>query len=150
MSRQGLIVWLVLASLPVVAGPSAAAGPDKEAYELLERCGKRSEEVFRRDWGEGIKNTDGGQMIAGYRNHYSPALNKCFALQTVTTVSRKTKTEKASTTLSITLYDVNEMKEYGSFFTAAMESPPTECYVLDKSCSSRSGWESLLTPYIGE
>jgi len=50
-----------------------SAQPNKELYELQERCGKRAAEVFKREYSPAH-----GQMTFNYENHYSARLNKCF------------------------------------------------------------------------
>jgi len=62
--------------------------PDKVLYELQERCGKQAAQVFQKDWGGTVVNTNDGQMLANYENHYSPRLNKCFYLEVSTTIQR--------------------------------------------------------------
>ncbi len=53
---------LVCACAPTVASAASIDKRDslsiKDQYELQERCGKRAEEVFRRDWGDGINVRD--------------------------------------------------------------------------------------------
>ena len=64
-----------------------SAQPNKE--ELQERCGKLAAEVFAKEWGTGTSNTDYGQTIADYRNHYNFRLNKCFYLELSATYPRR-------------------------------------------------------------
>lgn len=65
------------------------AAPSKEEYELQERCGKRADDWFRKTWGDGTVKGNAG--IATYRNHYSPAQNKCFVLLTYQSYNEKSK-----------------------------------------------------------
>ena len=58
-----------------------SAQPNKELYELQERCGKRAEEFFRREYGTVPKTEYGITMWFNYENHYSARLNKCFFLE---------------------------------------------------------------------
>jgi hypothetical protein len=72
----------------------ASAEPNKEQYELQERCGRRAAEVFKNDHGgQGAAviytDTEHGQDIATYQNHYSGLLNKCFILEITTGVNYK-------------------------------------------------------------
>ncbi|MBI2748638.1 MAG: hypothetical protein HYX43_04660 [Burkholderiales bacterium] len=67
----------------------AATLSKRQAYELSERCGKTASEEFRREWKNGIVNTETGQMTAGYANHYNSKLNKCFYLLRITHITRK-------------------------------------------------------------
>ena len=127
---------------------SASAGP-REDYELQERCGKRAEESFRREWGSGgVTNTPDGQAIASYRNHYNGSLNKCFVLLTYQSIPFKDK--KARPSKQITLYDINESKDYGFFFKFNDNGSPTDCRVAGKSCRSEAEWETLIAPYMGD
>jgi len=56
---------------------SAYAEPNTVQYELQERCGKQAAEVFKTEY-TAVQNTNDGQMLSNYRNHYSATLNKCF------------------------------------------------------------------------
>jgi hypothetical protein len=147
MNRVCLI--FTLASTIVAAG--ASAEPSKEQYELQERCGKRAEQVFKSDnpgqsAGGVVTNTEDGQDITTYQNHYSATLNKCFYLLIVTGINYK-KHPQYTTTL-MTLFDINENKEYGTFFKRSDMGGPAQCNVQQKSCSSESEWQELLRPYM--
>jgi hypothetical protein len=76
----------------------------KEDYELQERCGKRCDERFKKEFGNGIVNTDDGQMISVYNNHYNKKLNKCFILITTTNYP---KDKKEDVLLMKVIYDIN-------------------------------------------
>ena len=44
----------------------------KEKYGLQEKCGKRYEEYFNKEYGNGIINgEDGERLISNYANHYN-------------------------------------------------------------------------------
>lgn len=126
---------------------SHAASP-KEEYDLQERCGKRAEEYFKREYGNGISNTKDGQSMTVYTNHYNKKLNKCFILLTTTNVTYKDKKVSSSTFRS--LYDINENKEYGIFFKRDNDNFVFECKVSDKVCNSEDEWEALIKPYMEE
>src|SRR5450759_2885071 len=86
MDRVLLIATFVLVWFGLAV--NSHAGTAKEDYELQERCGKRADELFKREYGNtGITNTKDGQAIAGYKNHYNSKLNKCFVLLTYRAVS---------------------------------------------------------------
>src|SRR5215475_4186421 len=55
------------------------AQPNKELYELQERCSKRAAEVFKREYSPGANSKDG--RLFSYENHYSARANKCFFLE---------------------------------------------------------------------
>jgi hypothetical protein len=48
-----------------------SAQPNKQLYELQERCGKRAAEVFAREYNPAVAKTEHGQMMFNYENHYS-------------------------------------------------------------------------------
>jgi len=57
------------------------AQPNKDLYDLQERCGKQAEERF-----QGIgkqRETAGFTFSFDFENHYSLRLNKCFFLLTL-------------------------------------------------------------------
>ena len=144
-----IVTFLTLFGLTSIGAGYAASNRDD--YDLQERCGKRAEESFRRDWGEGIKNTDSGPMIADYRNHYNRKLNKCFVLLSVLTGQNKNKKEKnGGVSRSIMLYDINESRMYGNFLQFEFGRPPIQCHVFDKKCQSEDEWNSLVSPYMEE
>jgi hypothetical protein len=141
------VIYLSFALATIFAIPETSAEPNKDQYELQERCGKRAEEAFKNDYaGGGVTNTKDGQNVTAYENHYNAMLNKCFFLEIVTSVNYKTKDKSIST--MITLFDLNEHKAYGSFFKRSDFSVPLECYIQEKSCHSQSEWEELLKPYM--
>jgi hypothetical protein len=87
---------------------SINAAPDKAQYELQERCAKRAEQIFSRDWPDGSPdNSAGYQQTASYQSHYNPTLNKCFMLET-----SQAYDQKRPTVLKTSL-EVNSNREYG-------------------------------------
>lgn len=127
--------------------PHNTYSSSKEDYELQEKCGKRCDEMFRKDYGNG---TDNKGMISNYQNHYNKKLNKCFFLIMNTSVSRNKKTNKVESLIMRNLFDVNENKEYGSFVRWSYSFTPNDCRVLEKYCKSESEWDSLVKPYMEE
>ena len=132
-----------------------AALSRRQAYELSERCGKTAGEEFRREWKAGIVNTETGQMMAGYANHYNSRLNKCFYLLRVTHfTSKKSGGGESTSNISMMLVDINDAKEIGTYWGAPtstaqpVEGRPTSCNVVDKLCSSSQEWEALARPYM--
>jgi hypothetical protein len=81
-------ILISAASVVAVWAIVAQAQTATERYNLQERCGKFAAEVFAKEWGTGFSNTDNGQTIADYRNHYNFRLKKCFYLELSTTFSR--------------------------------------------------------------
>lgn len=130
----------------LLASPCYAA-PDKVLYELQERCGKTSAQIFKQEWkvDPGTPSRLPGaseSTIPNYRNHYNARLNKCFYL--INSISWDAKNKEAST--SEDLSDVNENKGYGSFFSAGERV--LLCQVLGKNCKSKEEWDSLIRPYM--
>jgi hypothetical protein len=150
ITLASLTSGLVVMSFATVG---VSAEPNKEQYDLQERCGKRAEQMFKSDnpgqsGGSVITNTEGGQDITTYQNHYSATLNKCFYLLTSTSINYKKKPE--NTTILMTILDLNENKEYGSFFKRSQDSVPSHCTVRNEVCRSESEWRELLKLYMEE
>jgi hypothetical protein len=131
---------------------AAFAEPNKEHYELQERCGKQAAKVFEKfndgDTDNSITNTKDGQTITSYRNHYNPTLNKCFFLET-TSILAYNASPKYTASMYI-LSDVSEHKEYGSFYKRSDLETPVQCVVNGKSCHSEAEWELLIAPFMGD
>jgi len=129
--------------------PSVLADPDKAAYELQERCGRRANEWFKETNGTGITNTKDAQLFSNFRNHYSARLNKCFVLVMSTAVNhKKTGDGKVSSTTMETLFDLNDNNEYGEFNQVDLQV--LSCYVQDNHCSNKNEWEMLIKPYLDQ
>jgi hypothetical protein len=130
-------MWLVM-TLAVVGG-SAAAQSNSERYMLQERCGKQAAATFKSEWSGNITNTDKGQIIANYQNHYSEQLNKCFYLETSTAFEKYNgKTESLK---SMRLFDINENKEYATYGIG-------QCMVEDTVCRSEPEFLQLIKKYM--
>ena len=118
-----------------------SAQPNKDLYELQERCGKRAAEVFEREYG----SDKDGQTLFNYENHYSAHLKKCFFLEIA--ISYEREEEKPGPKI-MRLFDLNENKEYGTFVSGPTESTPVTCVVRGKHCRSESEWRQLLKPFM--
>jgi len=131
-------------ALMAVASPACAASDKEEAYALSARCGADAREAFRKDFGNGITNTDDGQSMSGIeQSHYSARYNTCFVLIRTTTFNRK---ERDISTL-IELWDLNENKQDGSFF---QHGDAIICTVGSSVCRSEAEWQALIEPYISD
>src|ERR1700687_3485132 len=127
-------VALVIGALIATGGgiDSAHSQPNKERYELQERCGRLATEVIKREY---QSFTDYGRThIYNYRNHYDPRLNKCFLLL-VHLDSPEKKPLGDDTLRELRLIDLNENKEYG-WYLGRKDRAPTECSVGEKTCTS--------------
>lgn len=121
----------------------ARAQTNAERYMLQERCGKQAASVFARDYTP-VENTKGGQRTMNYENHYSERLNKCFFLEILVVV------EKGKFTRQYRLFDLNENKEYGSYFQSDDTPRYVQCVVRDVLCGTEKEWRTLAKPYLEE
>ena len=121
-----------------------SAQPNKVLYELQERCGKRAEELFRREYSPPVAKSN-GQMMFNYENHYSARLNKCFFLEIAMSYDKG----KSTRSKNMRLFDLNENKEYGIYLDGICDGcGPMTCYVQDKVCRSESEWRQFLKPFM--
>jgi hypothetical protein len=119
----------------------------KEQYslsELQEQCGKRSNEFFNKEYGNGTIKTKDGTTTSYYTNHYNKKQNKCLLLlKSAYILNDKKKGNKYSENL----LDIDENQEYGYFINNGKN---IVCFVLDKECKSTEGWDLLVKPYMEE
>jgi hypothetical protein len=118
--------------------------PNKQSYELQERCGKRAAEVFEREYGP-VSDDKDGQTLFNYENHYSARLKKCFFLEIAMSYERE---EGKPASKIMRLFDINENKEYGTFVSGPTGGTPLACVVRGKNCQSESEWRQLLKPFM--
>jgi hypothetical protein len=142
----GSTVIVATCLLVGLLGSVGFAQPNKVEYELRERCGKRAAEVFKAEYSPPVANTDEGQILFNYRSHYNAALNKCFFLEISQTIAYRAKPQYSATMYR--LYDINDNKEYGSFYRRSDANSLGECNVIDKSCSSEAEWELLIKRFM--
>jgi hypothetical protein len=140
-------LFLTVAGFFLCSGVLAAS--NTEQYELQERCGKRADEVFKREYGNGTTQDKDGQTVFGYRNHYNTKLNKCFFLESSRTYP-KSREKKSSASVMERLFDINENKEYGTYFKRDEDNYSFACVVENKLCRSKEEWEALIKPYMEE
>lgn len=145
----GSMLLLVAASGASI-NSHAATPTAKEEYELQERCGKRAEASFKKEWGSGIQNTADGQMVAVFENHYNRRLNKCLVLYRTTNVPKKRNNADITVTTSFVLFDINANKEYGQLWTTGVTHQVTLCNLLEKPCQSKEEWDALIKPYMND
>ena len=137
---------LIAASLGLVVASGAQAQSLKEKYELSERCGKQAAETFRKYWGNGISETDTGQTIGNYQNHYNFRLNTCFYLE----ISDSYERGKSPFRL-MRLFDLNESRKIGAYEgtkTLFLEEETGLCSVQGKECASEQEWRALIKPFM--
>jgi hypothetical protein len=121
-----------------------SAQSNKQSYELQQRCGKHVAEVFEREYGP-VSNTEDGQTLFNYENHYNARLKKCFFLEIAMSYERE---EEKPGSKIMRLFDLNENKEYGTFVSGPTEGAPVTCVVRGKGCQSESEWRQLLKPFM--
>jgi len=107
-----------------------SAQPNKQSYELEERCGKRAAEAFEREYGP-VSDDKNEQTLFNYENHYSARLKKCFFLEIA--ISYEHEEGKPASKI-MRPFDLNENKEYGTFVSGPTESTPVTCVVRGKHC----------------
>jgi len=81
-----------------------SAQPNKQSYELQERCGKRAAEVFEQEYGP-VSDDKDRQTLFNYENHYSARLKKCFFLEITMSYERE---EGKPASKIMRLFDINE------------------------------------------
>ena len=118
----------------------------KTEYDLQERCGKRAEEIYKKDWGKvGVINHKDYQEIGSFTNHYNKKLNKCFIL----TSSQQYWTNHTYKE-NYELWDINDNKLNGSYYGGNPLGASLQCNVLDTLCNSYKAWESLTKPFMND
>ncbi len=121
------------------------AGPLKEEYELQERCGRRSAEVFKDNYGNGI----GNGTIAHYVCHYNKAVNKCFMVIVFNAIPKKDRNqEDIPGYTEKDLLDVNGNQHYEQYIMFSNNDTPMECEVSGAKCSSAKEWDKMVKPYM--
>ena len=135
----------ILISAASVAGwiTVSQAQMQAERYNLQEQCGKLAAEVFAKEWGTGVSNTDDGQTIADYRNYYNFRLKKCFYLELSTTFPRSTDGQPLG---SSRLYDLFESREIGDYHQLGNEV--VSCDVQGRECHSLLEYQALIKPFL--
>jgi hypothetical protein len=131
----------LVTTLILMAAPLAHAQPNKDLYELQVRCGRQAAAAFARDY-VAVENTKDGQRLTNYENHFNPRLNKCFFLEIFTFI------EKGMSSKLLRLFDLNENKEYGSYWDSDAKPHSVHCNVGNQRCSSEEEWRKLAKPYL--
>lgn len=124
--------------------PHNTYSSSKEDYELQERCGKRSEERFKKEYGDGNIFIGKHLEVFTYKCHYNKKLNKCFFLLSGNPSS------PGSNSFTRTLLNINENNEYGLIVKSKNSENPVVCWVLEKGCNSEKEWYTLVKPYMEE
>jgi hypothetical protein len=113
----------------------------RKELELSQKCEKKCEEHFRKEYGNGILNN--GKRTVTYESHYNKKLNKCFIILTTNFMIEKyNKRYKEKF-----LFDVNYLRDYGFYHNSGTI---TFCDVEKNKCGSEEEWVSLVKPYMEE
>jgi hypothetical protein len=148
MKRQKAISIIIGAAINgCLVTALAFSQPNKKENELRERCGKRTEEIWKKEFEDNIANSKDVQVIGHYENHYNAKLNKCFYL-TKSSVIGKEKVMKIER-----LFDVDANKEYGMFTSDSDDSLAVCVLYVERGkgrCSSENEWRQLIKPYMEE
>src|SRR5262249_61972403 len=84
------------------------AQPNRDLYDLQERCRKQAEERFQQTFVQRVLETDRYRSSFNFENHYSLRLNKCFYLVT-NDIFLKSSDQSGK---SMWLHDVNDNTPY--------------------------------------
>jgi hypothetical protein len=130
-----VLTLVVVSVVPTFALAQGASR--KEIYELQERCGRRAEQLFEKDFPKGDR-----KGLEAFENHYNVRLNRCFMLEENTSFT-KDASGKTYKSKFITLVDVNDNKVYGSF-------SPINCDVQNVTCKSEQEFRAIIKPVMDE
>ena len=142
----------ILAVLCASCGDSSSSFPRtpdaRILFELREKCGNDAQEWFKLEYGAGgpWKSEPGDDESSDYVDHYSEALNRCFAATTTIGISHAT--EKPVGLITRHLFDVNENRQLGGFSKYSDNPNPSRCNVGQKKCASDSEWNGLAAFYM--
>jgi hypothetical protein len=141
------IILIIVMLLPVLFLLAGCAGYLQERttedinvdYRLQERCERKCEDYFRKEYGNGKLN--GGKRTVTYQTHYNKKLKKCMIVLNTDYFSKNINLgykEKF-------LLDVNYLRGYGFFHNSGKI---TFCDVEKNTCRSEAEWVSLVKPYM--
>jgi hypothetical protein len=144
MKKIILTVCLTFPVLFLLAGCAGylqdrASNDTNMEYRLQEKCERKCEEYFRKEYGNGKLN--GGKRVVTYQTHYNKKLKKCMIMLNTEYFSKNINMgykEKF-------LLDVNYKRGYGFFHNSGTI---TFCDVERNSCNSEQEWVSLAKPYM--
>jgi hypothetical protein len=137
------LAFAILIDASSVAVSATVAQAQTEKYDLQERCGKFAAEVFAKEWGTGFSNSDNGQTITDYRNHYNFRLNKCFYLE-LSTIEPRSKDERPFS--SSRLFDLYARTEIATYQQLGDEV--VSCDVQGKECHTLLEYQALIKPFM--
>jgi hypothetical protein len=119
MRKMRELLWIILAFAFMTALCTRAIAESKEAYELLDRCGMRADQLFK-DQFSVYNNYE--SSIARYKNHYNRRLNRCLIYVEVIATNGIMQGKKDDQ-----LIDVNENSRLGS--CSFVPDLPAQCVI---------------------
>ena len=131
---RGFKMKLAMIAASLILAGSAQAQSLKEKYELSERCGKRAEETFARDW----KKPPSGEV--NYEAHYNARLNKCFYVEIMNFL------QKGKVQRSLALYDLHENRQIGWY--SGWGDSTLWCRVQERFCKTEKEWRAFVKPLM--
>jgi len=138
--------FLILSFLVINGWQAQAGSNESENYILQKRCEKRAAEYLKEQYANREYDDAAYLHTTTYTNHYNKNLNKCFIVaksqDTPTIINSRSR-------IFNLLFDINEMKDYGTFFAFDI-SNPVICEVSGKHCNSEAEWNTLVKPYMEE
>lgn len=132
-----LLIGLLCAAIPTLAHGQRATATER--YALQERCGKQASAYFDKEY-TAKAGQEGSAQIMDFENHYSAKLNKCFFLEVLTFI-KAGKMNK-----SFRLFDLNENKQYGVYFST--DGRMFDCEAGEVICSNEKEWRQAMKPYL--
>jgi len=152
--------FIVTVILSLVAGVplNSPAAPNKEVYELEERCGKQATKFFQAKYGDGydtshLKNEDMAMTsLSHFSNHYNIKSNSCFILITTSVTLEHKKPDSDCMGSKQELWNINENNQLGFFYQYKCRDSSNldTCRVSAANCKSQGEWELLIRPYMND
>jgi hypothetical protein len=139
---------IVLAAVLLWWPSIGQAQPNKDLYDLQERCGRRAEEVFERTYKPLIEIKAEQQVLYNFENHYNPRLNKCFFLLTWTNWQVQQGKPPQQGVKTMLLIDLNDNRQYGDFVEHGFQGAVFTCEARGKQCRSEQEWRELIKPFM--
>jgi len=114
------------------------AQPNKELYDLQERCGKQADELYNQNHKRWSQTSP---VSFNFEHHYSLSLNKCFYL-----LINDSK-PLGPNFKSMFLHDLNDKTQYYALYVKH-SGLLLGCQVRGKQCHSEQEWRELIKPFM--
>ena len=138
-------VLALFVTIIIISGANA-----QSTLALQEKCVEGAKKLVLETGGcDQTKVQDDYLLSCQYRCHYNKKLNKCFIL-IIAMHHPKDKGDSLGVTTDTRLWDINDKKQYGQFFSARKTNVCFHCEVAGKQCSSQKEWDGLIKQYMEE